>query len=222
MPNRPSFEYVRRGYDPDTVDAHLTALEGALNDLRAQAKEATVRANTLQRQIETAGQAQISVEAAFLELADTKASMLENARSRAEAILAEAQEQAATMTEQPQETLDKAWVEADAILDGARKEVSKAREEAAALLESAHRKADVTVTDARHEALRLLAQAKTEAEGVVTQAHSDHETLMRSLRELQRTVISMLEHGRGANPEVGKVLADDATRVVALDPEPIT
>jgi cell division septum initiation protein DivIVA len=125
---------VRRGYDPEEVDAYFSQLAGRLNEAVGQYATAERARAELQDEITTLQQRapsfeQVGGEAAALlqEAGRTAEQMVENARRRADTIIEKAQQQAEQMREDVTAEAQKVLEQAREVAEQIRHEVEQER-----------------------------------------------------------------------------------------------
>ena len=130
----PAFRVVRRGYDPEEVDAYFSQLAGRLNEAVGQYATAERARAELQDEITTLQQRapsfeQVGGEAAALlqEAGRTAEQMVENARRRADTIIENAQQQAEQMREDVTAEAQKVLEQAREVAEQIRHEVEQER-----------------------------------------------------------------------------------------------
>ena len=130
----PAFRVVRRGYDPEEVDAYFSQLAGRLNEAVGQYATAERARAELQDEITTLQQRapsfeQVGGEAAALlqEAGRTAEQMVENARRRADTIIEKAQQQAEQMREDVTAEAQKVLEQAREVAEQIRAEVEAER-----------------------------------------------------------------------------------------------
>jgi DivIVA domain-containing protein len=130
----PAFRVVRRGYDPEEVDAYFSQLAGRLNEAVGQYATAERARAELQDEITTLQQRapsfeQVGGEAAALlqEAGRTAEQMVENARRRADTIIEKAQQQAEQMREDVTAEAQKVLEQARQVAEQIRHEVEQER-----------------------------------------------------------------------------------------------
>src|SRR5215207_4957759 len=130
----PAFRVVRRGYDPEEVDAYFSQLAARLNEAVGQYATAEQARAELQGELASLQQRAPSFEqvggeaAALLQEAGRSAEQLvENARRRAETIIEKAQQQAEQTRADVEKEAQKALEQAREVADHIRREVEEER-----------------------------------------------------------------------------------------------
>jgi DivIVA domain-containing protein len=125
----PAFRVIRRGYDPEEVDAYFSQLAGRLNEAVDQYATAEGARAELQDEITTLKERapsfeQVGGEAAALlqEAGRTAEQLVENARRRSDTIIEKAQQQA-------EQIRDEVTAEAQRVLEQAREVAEQIRAE---------------------------------------------------------------------------------------------
>ncbi len=221
------FTKSRRGFDADDVTVFLTEVADLAEELETELRKEGVRANALERRIQSPQHAEGNVEAAFLAAAETKQKLIDEAQERARQIIIEAREQAEELVSEPKETARKAQEESSAVLlqakerlDSATREAAgieeRARAEAAQLeadsakrgrraVEEADRRSQETIDAARHEAAIRIAAAQRESSDIRAALEAEHTELIERVRSLQTAVIGMLEYGAARSTDLAAV-----------------
>lgn len=222
------FARSRRGLESNEVTTFLEEIAGEVEELDAELRRETVRANALERRVQSPQNAEGNVEAAFLAAAETKQKLIDEAQERARQIIIEAREQAEELVSVPKEEARKSQEEGTAILLQARERLDAASREAAAIEERAHataaqleavsaergrraveesdRRAQETIDAARHEAAIRIAAAQRESSDIRAALEAEHTELIDRVRSLQTAVVGMLEHGAARSGELAAVI----------------
>lgn len=225
------FARSRRGVEPDEVAAFLDEIAGDVEELEAELRREGVRANALERRVQSPQQAEGNVEAAFLLAAETKQKLIDEAQERARQIIIEARSQAEDLLATPKEAARKAQEDSTAILLQARERLDSASREAAAIedraradaarletdaaergrraVEESDRRAQETIDAARHEAAIRIAAAQRESSDVRASLEAEHDELIDRVRSLQTAVAGMLEHGAAHSRELAAVIESE-------------
>ena len=225
------FSRSRKGFDEVEVTTFMASLADDVEELEAALRRETVRANNLERRVQTPEEATGDVEAAFLAAAETKQKLIDEAQERAREIVIEAREEAERLVANPKEEARKAAEESSAILlqakerlESAQREASsieeRARAEAAQIeadsaergrraVEESERRAQETIDAARHEAAIRIAAAQRESSDIRAELEAEHTELIDRVRSLQTAVVGMLEHGAARSPDLAAVLHPD-------------
>ncbi|MDK1009681.1 MAG: DivIVA domain-containing protein [Actinomycetota bacterium] len=95
------FTRPRKGYDAAEVAAFLDRVADDVTELEAELRKEGVRANALERRVQTPLQAEGNVEAAFLAAAESKQQLLDEAQDRVQKMVADARREAARLVEVP-------------------------------------------------------------------------------------------------------------------------
>lgn len=230
------FARSRRGFDAEEVETFLETLANEVEALESELRKEAVRANALERRVQTPEQAEGNLEAAFLAAAETKQKLIDEAQERARQIIIEARGEAERLVEVPKSEAHRAQEETTAILLQAKERLEAASREAAAIeeraraesaqleadsaergrrtVEEADRRAQETIDAARHEAAIRIAAAQRESADVRSELEAEHSELLERVRALQTAVVGMLEHGAARSPDIAAVLerVDDSFR----------
>ncbi|MEE8485906.1 MAG: DivIVA domain-containing protein [Acidimicrobiia bacterium] len=99
------FTRSRKGYDAAEVAALLDRVADDVTELEAELRREGVRANALERRVQTPLQAEGNVEAAFLAAAESKQQLLGEAQDRVQKMVADARREAARLVEVPKRRL---------------------------------------------------------------------------------------------------------------------
>ena len=235
------FSRGRRGFDADEVTGFLDSIATDVEELEAELRRETVRANALERRVQSPEEAEGSLEAAFLAAAETKQKLIDEAQERAREIIIEAREEADRLTEVPKIEARRVQEESSAILLQAKERLESAQREATAIEERAHseatrleadsaergrhaveeaeRRAQETIEAARHEAAIRISAAQRESADVRAELEAEHAELIERVRALQTAVVGMLEYGAARSPDLAAVLDPDESDVEdAADP----
>ena len=228
------FARGRKGFDTAEVTAFLSSLADEVETLESELRKETVRANALERRVQTPEQAEGNLEAAFLAAAETKQKLIDEAQERARQIIIEAREEADRLVEVPKVEATRAQEESTAVLLQAKEHLEHANREAAAIeeraraeaalieadsasrgrqaVEEAERRARETIDAARHEAAIRIAAAQRESSDVRAELEAEHAELLERVQSLQTAVVAMLEHGAARSRDIASVLEpiDDA------------
>ena len=105
------FARSRKGVDADEVDSFLANVADEVENLESELRKETVRANALERRVQTPEQAEGNLEAAFLAAAETKQKLIDEAQERARQIIIEAREEADRLVEVPKTEAQRAQEE---------------------------------------------------------------------------------------------------------------
>ncbi len=174
-----SFRVVKRGYDPDEVDAFkdqvATVVETAQNQATAMEARARAAVAKLQEVTSQVGAAPAPVTPSPSPSGDTEviSRTLLLAQRTADAAIAEAR------------------VEADRLL-------SEARDEAGRVLDSARGMASKAVDEAREDARRSVADERLRAEGEVQSLLARRDFLIADVEHLEQFIVSQRERLRDA------------------------
>jgi len=222
------FARSRRGVDAGEVEAFLASLADDVEALESELRKETVRANALERRVQTPEQAEGNLEAAFLAAAETKQKLIDEAQERARQIIIDARDEADRLTEVPKTAAQKAQEESSAILLQAKERLEAANREATSIeerarseatqleadaaergrhaVDEAERRAQETIDAARHEAAIRIAAAQRESSDIRAELEAEHTELIERVRALQTAVVGMLEHGAARSPDIAAVL----------------
>lgn len=121
------FTRSRKGYDAAEVAAFLDRVADDVTELEAELRKEGVRANALERRVQTPLQAEGNVEAAFLAAAESKQQLLDEAQDRVQKMVADARREAARLVEVPKRRFDAARHEAAIRIAAAQRESSDIR-----------------------------------------------------------------------------------------------
>lgn len=161
------FTTVKRGYDPDEVEAFKARVAEELESIQAQAQAMEARARAAVAKLQELTQQGIGQRAD----GDRSASPPTETAAAAPAVSAPAVAPSAEVPDMIARTLLLAQRTADAAIADARQEadmiLTEGRDEAARLLESARAMAARTVDDARHEARRSAEDERVRIENEV-------------------------------------------------------
>ena len=234
------FQKTRKGLDPAEVDAWLATIADEVEDLESELRRESVRANALERRVQSPQQAEGDLEAAFLAAAETKQKLIDEAQERARQIIIEAREEADRLVEVPKtearraqeettsvllqakERLESATREATAIEERARSEATQLEADAAErgrrAVEESERRAQETIDAARHEAAIRIAAAQRESSDIRAELEAEHTELIERVRALQTTVLGMLEYGAARSSVLNGILEPADTPTDAPGP----
>lgn len=186
-----SFRTIRKGYDPDEVDAFLAECAKALEAARQQATamEARARAAVSRLQEAAAGKTDEAVEPALV----GEPRQAEPAMPRVEA-----------------ETISRTLLLAQMTADNA---IAEARAEAERIVQEATREAETTIDSTREMSAKLLGEAKAEArratelerrsaENEVESLVARREFLVGDVDQLERFLIDQRDRLRGAARQI--------------------
>lgn len=222
------FTRARKGLDVDEVTSFLATIADEVEALEAELRKETVRANSLERRVQSPHEAEGNLEAAFLAAAETKQKLMDEAQERARQIVIEARAEAEKLVERPKEEAHRAQEESTAILLQATERLESAQREASAIeeraraeavrleadaaergrrtVDEADRRAQETIDAARHEAAIRIAAAQRESSDIRSELEAEHTELIERVRGLQTAVLGMLEHGAAKSPDLAAVL----------------
>ncbi len=222
------FQRTRKGFDPVEVDGWLATIADEVEDLEAELRRESVRANALERRVQSPQEAEGNLEAAFLAAAETKQKLIDEAQERARQIIIEAREEADRLVEVPKTEARRAQEESMAILLQAKERLESATREATAIeerarseaaqleadsaergrraVEESERRAQETIDAARHEAAIRIAAAQRESSDIRAELEAEHDELIERVRALQTTVVGMLEYGAARSTDLAAVL----------------
>ena len=153
MPSQPEFPIVRRGFDPDSVDRYMAALQRELAD-RVAAAEA--RYSNLEMALAEAHKREEAVHLTLVAATKTKEEMLVNARRETEQTISDSRERA------------------DELLGEAKKEAFR-------LMTDARQTAQETTTVARASAEDVRAKAQAVAESIRDKARLEAIEMINSV-----------------------------------------
>jgi DivIVA domain-containing protein len=189
-----SFRTVRKGYDPDEVDAFLAQIAKALEDARQQATamEARARAAVARLQEATAG-----AESAPAEHAPSKSDVPEPTPS-VQIPMAEAETISRTLL-LAQKTADTTVAEARA---EAERIVAEATVEAETTIDSTREMSAQLLEDARAEARRASEDERRSAVNEVEALVARREFLVGDVDQLERFLIDQRDRLRGAARQI--------------------
>ncbi|MDJ0790878.1 MAG: DivIVA domain-containing protein [Acidimicrobiia bacterium] len=222
------FARGRRGFDSDEVTNFLATVADEVEELEAELRRETVRANALERRVQSPEEAEGNLEAAFLAAAETKQKLIDEAQERAREIIIDAREEADRLVEGPRNEARRAQEESSAILLQAKERLESAQREAAAIeeraraeaaqleadsaergrraVEESERRAQESIDAARHEAAIRIAAAQRESADIRSELEAEHNELIDRVRALQTAVVGMLEYGAARSPDLAAVL----------------
>jgi DivIVA domain-containing protein len=243
------FEPSKRGYSKRAVDAFLEEMAEAVARLEEAYRQETVRSQALRRRVEISGDAVDSVEAAYIAAAEAKQKLLDEATSRANQILHDAEVEAERIVAEPRLEAQRTRKEAEDILlqakarleaaerearklanstagrvDEARAEADRIRARAArdaeAMIADATRERDEILTGARTDALVLVEQSQRESAELVAATKDERDEIVRALTSLKVAVADMLAKGaRGS--EAIRVVLDEESRLRLTTPDEV-
>ena len=222
------FTRGRKGFDADEVDGFLASVADEVEELEAQLRKETVRANALERRVQSPEEAEGNLEAAFLAAAETKQKLIDEAQERAREIIIEAREEADRLVMVPKNEARRTQEESSAILLQAKERLESAQREAASIeeraraeatqleaeaaergrraVEESERRAQEAIDAARHEAAIRIAAAQRESSDIRAELEAEHDELIQRVRALQTAVVGMLEYGAAKSPDLAAVL----------------
>ena len=233
------FSRGRKGFDSDEVTSFLSTVADEVEELEAELRRETVRANALERRVQSPEEAEGNLEAAFLAAAETKQKLIDEAQERAREIIIEAREEADRLVDVPKNEARRAQEESSAILLQAKERLEYAQREAASIeeraraeaaqleadaaergrraVEESERRAQESIDAARHEAAIRIAAAQRESADVRSELEAEHTELIERVRALQTAVVGMLEYGAARSPDLAAVL--DPSEETAEEPD---
>ena len=170
------FETSLRGYDTQQVDEYVAELESTIRELQNELKASAVRTQALHKKLTAPRDAEEEIGAAYLAAAEAKQRLLDDARQKAEGIIAAAEEQARKL----------------AGTDTARR-VSDAEGEAKRILHEAHAESERLMARTRTEALAAVAAAQREVETLLARNRDRHLRFVGDLRALKEAVDQAVE-----------------------------
>ena len=174
------FDEVKRGYDPEQVDAYLEEVGKAVGVLKSMLREAVERAESADARVAETLRAKASAESMLNEV-QTGLASLEQAREVAERERDAALAKLATAPEdQESEALKKMLMLAQRTADSA---VEEAQASAKNIVADARTKAAEVVADAETRAERLLIEAQKVADELIKEKTG---ALVLQVRELER------------------------------------
>lgn len=228
-----AFTSIRKGYDPDEVDAHIRYLHGQLHD-----KDVEVRALAaeMEQRLQEAKQREEAVHLMLVAATKTKDEMAEAARQQLEEAGTEARGHADKILSEARyeafRLVTEARAEADVVLESAQNQsnevVSAAKDEAQAILSTARREALEILTTAQGDATNLVEASDNEKERLRDQLEAEHVELaarverLRSIAHeletrLQRLASSALGDLDGLLAEAADVAADSDVTLEAVE-----
>ncbi len=196
------FELNRRGYDPDSVDAHLAQIAAAVAEREAQMAELQRTVTSLEAKVQDADESEEALRLTLKAAAHAKEELLAGAREQAEQTQREADEKAARLVSEAEERAQAITAEveakAEAMSAGA---TAQARNVAKAAL------AESELLVARIEELRSQVAI---AEDALRELHGDANPRLASARE---ALDSALQHA--------KETAETPELLAAIEPDPV-
>jgi len=190
-----SFDKVRRGYDPRTVDAYLSDLGDQVAKLENSLRVARSRITTFEHQTRDVRDADTVVSTAFLAAADAKAKLIEEGQARAAEIIAEAEKSAATI----------GTAEAESMLREARRRLEESERDASTRREEAEREAAAIITQAR---TRLSVTGASPPGTDPAAAADELERLVATLGALKEAAREGLEQAASLEADIEAVVAE--------------
>jgi len=194
---RAEFSASKRGYDPDAVDAFLADLAEAIASLEDSLRTETLRANALQRRFAVAGDAEDSIEVAYMAAAEAKQKLLGEAETRAAEIVRGAESAAGDVLAEPRREARRIRKEAEDILlqakarlEGAEAEAARIEAGASAAAAAGADETERTRAEAIAAAEDMGAVARTEAEAVIARAEDEADEIRSAAR---RDAIAVME-----------------------------
>lgn len=165
------FDTVRRGYDTAQVDDYVGRLEDKMRLLKDELKAAEVKIQSLHKKLAVSRDTEEEVGAAYLAAAEAKQRLLDNARQKADEIIAAAEGRARKLagTDTGQRVAD-------------------AEEEAKRIVHEAQAEAQRLTTRARTEAMSAVGAAQREIEALLERNRNKHLHLIKDLHTLKEAV----------------------------------
>lgn len=190
------FPIIKRGYDPETVDAHVRELVERL-------EQATKQAGALESQLDEAKKREEAIHLTFVAATKTKDELIETARRELDEARASAKEEA-------ERILSDAQYEAFRLVTEAREEaettLAEARNEAHVAMSSARQEADSLVSHAQEEGQHLEKQHRSMLETARAEAAAEYEELIERIGQLREATADLEKrlssYARGALDEI--------------------
>jgi DivIVA domain-containing protein len=160
-----TFRVVRKGYDPDEVQAYLKKVAVQMSSLEERAKIALVKADRLERKLFDAQRSADPVAGAYDDAIEIRRRVLAGAEEEADRIRLEANAAVAASAAMV-DGYEAPSPDADTVLTASRTEAARIEEEAARLLEAAREQTARADAEGEH----ILAEARARADRIVASA----------------------------------------------------
>lgn len=198
---RRTFTQAKRGYDVREVEAFVAQTVDRIRSLEAELAASHGKLNAYERSFGAEKDAGLVVQDAFRVATMRRDEIIEAAKERAAAIIADAEARAARGRRVDPGV---AAAEADVIL-------SNAREEAGRLVAAAERRAREILRVAKAEADQEAAKAMVDAREAASAADVEYRRIAQQLRDLKTAVNRMLQDGAAGHEEIRLVFATEGT-----------
>lgn len=196
---RRTFSQAKRGYDVREVEAFIAQTVDKIRSLEAELAASHGKLNGYERAAGASKDAGLVVQDAFRVATMRRDEIIEQAKERAAAIIADAE---ARVARRAQADPAIASAEADVI-------VGNAREEAGRLVAGAERRAREIIRVAKAQADQEAAVAMVDATERTQEAQVEYRRIAQQLRALRSAVSQMLQDGAAGHEEIRVVLAPE-------------
>lgn len=194
-----SFEIEKRGYEKTAVDSYLRKIGGQVEKLEDALRVARRRIEELEHRSKDASAADTVVRTAFLAAAESKAKLIEDAEAKAEAIVAEAERQAAKLRE------GAGAAEAESLLVEARRRLEDSEKLAEARRHQAEQEAAEIIAAAR---ARVSEMPEPATETNASDAADELSRLVATLGSLKEAARQGLAQAASLEADIESVIAE--------------
>ena len=214
---RKDFPQVRRGLDPEAVQAHLREVAKAVDEVK-HGTTAAATGEWVTAIVDAAERAAQELEQTARADAER---MRSNAKASAETTLAHAKNEAETTLSSAKAHAEKTVTSANA---SAHQTLSSAKAEAEKTVTTANSNAHQTLTSAKTESERMLASARKEADSILSSARAEAASTRASSRaqaqehveRVEQSVLRLLDRANAVEGDLGKLVADASGSISKL------
>jgi DivIVA domain-containing protein len=205
-----AFTTVKRGYDPDEVDGHLRDVAARVASLEDELSRAHAKVVGLEKRVQGDRDADTVVQTAFLAAAEAKAKLLQEARARADEIIASAEARAGAAVGDPGATVTAARAEAERMLLEAQRHAEALEADIAGRRKEAEAEIAAMVADARAAGGNVDRAALETIDDEIDEAREKLHRIVWLLRTLKEAVRDGIDLAETTVPEL-QVVLDDVT-----------
>lgn len=205
-----AFTTVKRGYDPAEVDAHLRDVAARVASLEDELSRAHAKVVGLEKRVQGDRDADTVVQTAFLAAAEAKAKLLQEARARADEIIASAEARAGAAVGDPGAAVTAARAEAERMLLEAQRHAEALEADIAGRRREAEAEIAAMVADARAAGGHVDRAALEAIDDEIDEAREKLHRIVWLLRTLKEAVRDGIDLAETTVPEL-QVVLDDVT-----------
>jgi DivIVA domain-containing protein len=214
-----AFTTVKRGYDPNEVDAYLRDVAARVASIEDELSRAHTKVVGLEKRVQGDRDADTVVQTAFLAAAEAKAKLLQEARARADEIIASAEARAGAEMGDPGATVTAARAEAERMLAEAQRHVEALEADIARRRQEAEAEIAAMVADARAAGGGMDRGALVAIDDEIDEAREKLHRIVWLLRTLKEAVRGGIDPAETTVPELQVVLDGVTADLTPLLPE---